>query len=86
MDIELDLATANREALLAVIAELMATNGQLQQRVAALESRLNNRGSSGMPGNKPPSGRQAPRKETRERRPPGSPGYGWRQPTGWSML
>ena len=71
MDIDLDLATGSREALLVVIAELMATNAQLQQRVAALEARLNNRGSPGMPGNKSPSGRQAPRKETRKRRPHG---------------
>ena len=71
MDIDLDLATASREALLGVIAELKATNAQLQQRVTALEIRLNNRGSPGMPGNKPPSGRQAPRKATRKRRPHG---------------
>ena len=71
MDTELDLAKASREALLAVIAELKATNAQLQQRVAALEARLNTRGSSGMLGNKPPSGRQAPRKAPRKRRPHG---------------
>ena len=62
MDIDLGLATASRERLLVVIAALKATNAQLQQRVAALEARLNNRGSPGMPGNKPTSRRQAPRK------------------------
>ena len=41
MDSELDLATASREALLVVIAELKATITQSQQRVAALEGRLN---------------------------------------------
>ncbi len=71
MDIDLDLAAASREALLAVITELTAANGQLQQRVTALEARLNNRASPGMPGNKPSSGWQAPRKETRKRRPHG---------------
>ena len=45
--------------------------GQLRQWVAALEARLNTRGSPGMPGNKSPSDRQAPKKETRKRRPHG---------------
>ncbi len=71
MDIDLDLAKASREALLAVITELMASNGQLRQQVAALEARLNTWGSPGMPGNKSPSDRQAPKKETRKRRPHG---------------
>ncbi len=71
METELDLATASREVLLAVIAEQKATIAQLQQRVAALESRLNARGSPGMPGNKPSSGRTAPSKAARKRRPHG---------------
>ena len=71
MDTELDLATASRETLLAVIAELKATVAQLQQRVVGLEGRLNTRGSFGMPGNKPPSRRPAPRKPARKRRPHG---------------
>ncbi len=71
MDIDFELATASREALLAVIAELMASNAQLRQQVAALEARWNNRNSLGMPGNKSLSDRQAPRKETRKSRPHG---------------
>ena len=78
MDKALDLATASRETLLAIIAQQQATIGelkgtiaQLQQRVAALEARLNIRGSPGMPGNKPASSRPAPRKTQRKRRPHG---------------
>ena len=71
MDIDLDLATASRETLLAVIDGLKAINAQLQQRVAALEGRFNTRGSPGTPGNKPPSGQQGPRKAPRKRRPHG---------------
>jgi len=36
---------ASREALLATIAEQRATIAHLQQRVAALEARLNTRGA-----------------------------------------
>lgn len=71
MDSELDLTTASRETLLAIIAEKQATIVQLQQRVTALETRLNTRGSLGMPGNKPASTRPAPRKAARKRRPHG---------------
>ncbi len=73
MDIDLDLATASREALLAIIVqqqgtiiEQQSTITQLQQRVAALEARLNTRSSPGMPGNKPASGQQGPRKGPRK--------------------
>ena len=68
MDTKLDLATASREALLLIIAEQQATIAQLQQRVAALEARLNTRGSPGMPGNKPPSAQRPPRKGARQQR------------------
>ena len=75
MDAELDLTTANREALLATIGEQQArlteqqaTIAQLQQRIKALEARLNTRASPGMPGNKPSSDPQAPRRRTRKRR------------------
>ncbi len=71
MDIEQDLNTASREDLLVIIAELRATNTQLQQRVAALEGRGNQRNSPGMPGNQPPSGRPKPRKASRKPRPHG---------------
>jgi transposase len=71
MDPELDLTTASRETLLAIIAEHRATIAQLQQRVDVLEARLSARGSPGMPGNKPPSTRSAPRKAARKRRPHG---------------
>jgi transposase len=71
MDSELDLTTASRETLLAIIAELRATIAQLQQQVSALEARLNTRSSPGMPGNKPASTRSAPRKAARKRRPHG---------------
>jgi len=71
MDPELDLATASREALLEVIAQQKATIAQLQRRIGQLEARLNTRGSPGMPGNKPASGRQASREKTRKRRPHG---------------
>ena len=71
MDPELDLTTASRETLLGIIAELRATVGQLQQRIAALEARLNTRGSPGMPGNKPAATRSAPKEAARKRRPHG---------------
>ena len=58
----------SREDLLVIIAELRATNTQLQQRVAALEGRVNQRNSPGMPGNKPPSGRPKPRKASKKPR------------------
>ena len=68
MATQLDLTTASREALLALIAEQQATISQLQQRVGELESRLNARSSPGMPGNKPSSRQRPPRKEVRKRR------------------
>ena len=49
MDTEQDLNTASREDLLVIIAELRATNTQLQQRVAALEGRVNQRNSPATP-------------------------------------
>ena len=61
-----DLSKVSREGLLMIIAEqrrtiveLKAVIAQLQQRIAVLESRLNNRGSHGMPGNKPSSARRS---------------------------
>ncbi len=71
MEKELGLATSSREVLLAIIAEQKATIAQLQERLSALEARLNTRKSLGMPGNKPPAGRSSPRKAARKRRPHG---------------
>lgn len=78
METKRDLTRASREELLRIIAEQEATItrletvvAQLQQRVDALETRLCSRGSSGMPGTKPPTPRKAPRKEARQRRPHG---------------
>jgi len=68
MDLEADLAMASRETLLAIIAEQKATIAQLRRRIGALEERLNNRGSPGMPGNKPPAAQRPPRKESRKKR------------------
>ena len=68
MDTELDLTTASRDALLALIAEQKAVIAQLQRRTAELEARLNARSSPGMPGNKPSSRPRPPRKEARKRR------------------
>ena len=50
MDAELGLATASREALVAVIAGLKDTNAQLQQRIAASEAQSNTRGSGRVSG------------------------------------
>jgi len=71
MDAVVDLTTASRETLLAVITGLRATIAQLQQRITALEARLKTSGSPGMPGNKPASTRSEPRKTARKRRPHG---------------
>ena len=53
MGSKIDLRTASREALLAVIAGQQAVIEQLQRRVAALEGGLKGKGRPGMPGNKP---------------------------------
>jgi hypothetical protein len=68
MDMEQDLSTASREALLAIISEQKTTIAQLEQRVAGLETRMKGRGSPGMPGNKSGSRQQPPGKTTRKRR------------------
>ena len=62
---ELDLKAASRETLLALITEQQVVIAQLKRRIEPLESRLNRRGSLGMPGNKPSSGRQSPEKRGR---------------------
>ena len=68
MDTDLNLVTASREALLAVIADQNATIAELQRRIAALETPPNAKGSPGMPGNKPPLGRSGPKKGARKPR------------------
>ena len=67
---ELELNLASRETLLALLAKQRAVNAeqqvviaQLQRRVEALEARLKRRGSFGMPGNMPSSGRQPTEKK-----------------------
>ena len=74
MGSKIDLRTASREALLAVIGKLegviagqQAVIEQLQRRIAALEGGLKGKGRPGMPGNKPgakpePAEKQGPRK------------------------
>ncbi len=73
MDSELNLNAASRETLVALIVEQRAVIDQLQRRIGALESRLNRRGSAGMPGNKPPSGRQPPDQQSSEKQEPRKP-------------
>ena len=68
MGIELDLSTGSREALPALMTEQQTTIGRLEQRVAALETRLNTRSGPGMPGNKPVPTRRAPRRGACKRR------------------
>jgi transposase len=74
---ELDPRTADRETLLALIAQQRVTIaeqqvaiGQLQQRVDALEARLGARGK-GMPGNKPSSPQPPRQKQPRKKRDSG---------------
>jgi transposase len=50
---DVDLTTATREELLAVIAAQQATIATLQERVAVLEKRLGAGGGKAMPGTKP---------------------------------
>ena len=71
MNNELDLVTASREALLALIAEQQATIGQLKEQIAVLETRLGGGSHSGMPGNKTASTPRAPRKASRKKRTDG---------------
>ncbi len=75
-----DIINASRETLLArvseqeaTIAQLRATNAELQKRVDALEKRLTMRGGPGMPGNKPTSTTTPPVEKDRKKR---SHGFG----------
>ena len=53
MEAEVDLQSASRETLLAVIAAQPTVIAELRQRVEELEAQLSTRGpTAGMPGNK----------------------------------
>ena len=72
MENKVDLRTASREALLAVIARQQAVIDELQRRIAALEGGLKGKGRPGMPGNKPGAKSEpAEKKEPRKPRPHG---------------
>lgn len=71
---EQDLTTANREQLLAVIAQQQATIAHLQSvieqltgRIAVLEARLGDKGSGGPPGNKPANAKPREKKPRKPR-------------------
>ena len=69
---DIDLTTATREELLAVIAAQQATITALQERVARLEQRLGSSGGTGMPGTKPATAtRSKAAGRPRKRRPHG---------------
>ena len=62
---ELDLSTASREVLLAIIARQQAVIDQLQRRIETLEGKAKAGGPRGMPGLKP----KADRKPAQPRKP-----------------
>ena len=68
MDTGIDLTTASREALLALIAQQQAVIIQLQRRLDLLEGKVMPGGSSRMPGIKPKSG-QGPVRDKGPRKP-----------------
>lgn len=55
-----DLATASRDKLVALVVAQQAVIGRLQERIAALEQRLGSSGGKGLPGPRP-AGNQRPR-------------------------
>jgi len=72
---ESELATASREDLLGLVAELQgavaqrdATIAELQKRIGVLEQRIVGRGGPGMPGNKPASAKPKAAKKERKKR------------------
>ena len=79
MDSEIDLSTADRDALIAIvirqgaiIARQQAINERLERRIAQLEGRAKPSGARGMPGLKPEADRKpAQPKAPRQRRPHG---------------
>ena len=68
MDTGIDLTTASREALLAIIAQQQAVITQLQRRLELLEGKAKPGGSPRMPGIKPKSG-QGPVRDKGPRKP-----------------
>ena len=61
MDTGLDLTTASREALLALIAQQQTLIAKLQRRLDLLEGKAKPGDSPRMPGIKPKSGQGPPR-------------------------
>ena len=81
MDTGLDLTTAPREALLAVIARQQAVIDQLHRRIETLEGEAKPGGPKGMPGIKPKSGRQqTPREKGPREKGPREKGPGRKAP------
>ncbi len=72
MDREIDLATADRDLLIAIIVRQQAIIERLEQRIAQLEGEAKARGSGRMPGLKPKADRKpAQPKSPRKPRPHG---------------
>ena len=74
MDTEVDLTTADRDVLIAIIAELQAVIVRLQRRIAELEGQAKPDGLPRMPGLKPNAKadrKPAPPKGPRKPRPHG---------------
>ncbi len=72
MDPEIDLSTADRNVLIAIIASQQTIIERLEKRIAQLEGQAKTRGSGRMPGLKPKADRQpAQPKGPRQRRPHG---------------
>ena len=74
MDTGLDLTTASREALLALIAGQQTLIAKLQRRLDLLEGKAKPAGSPRMPGIKPKSG-QGPTKDNKRPRKPRPHGF-----------
>jgi hypothetical protein len=68
MDTKVDLSAASGEALLDIIDQQQAVIDQLQRRIEVLEGKAKPGGPTGMPGNKPKSGRR-PEEEKGSRKP-----------------
>ena len=72
MDSEIDLSTADRDVLIAIIVRQQAIIESLEKRIAQLEGRAQSGGSRGMPGLKPKAKQKpAQPKQPRKSRPHG---------------